>query len=229
MFLSDQTPRGLLTSAPAEPSAESLKAELGTKNREDVSVTTGRDNAVEIRRVKCVLTESLFKRVLRKVFPDQRQHDRVSVPTLVGYLGTARSSEPYAVADISLSGFCLLTNERWSPGTEMPVTLLNNSEIGEDDPECFTVQATVVRCGKDGVGFTVLLSEDESQAAYGNPLRVKWASKPEMERFLRRLSGQPVPEVTPSEEPKDSAQAQTVDGTQSVPKAPLKTVLVSGR
>jgi hypothetical protein len=152
-------------------------------------------DVLEIRRVKCVLTESLFKRLLRKVFPDQRKQERILVPSLVGYLGLVRSTKPYEVGDISLSGFCLLTDERWTPGTEMPITLESTS-VSDMTSEYFTVQATVVRCGNDGVGFSVLLGEDESNAAYGNPLRVKWASKVEMEQFLRRLREQqivPVP------------------------------------
>src|SRR5579859_3380311 len=143
---------------------------------------------IELRRVACHLTESLFKRILRKVFPDQRMDDRHLQPPLVGYLGVARASKPYRVSDISLSGFCMLTDERWTAGTEMPVTLQRTSLPDESAPESFTVQATVVRCGEDGVGFSIVLSEDDSKAAYGNPLRVRWVSKPEMESFLDGLT-----------------------------------------
>jgi hypothetical protein len=145
---------------------------------------------IEVRRVKCDVTEPLFKRLLRRLFPDQRKQERILVPPLVGYLGTVRSTKAYEVGDISLSGFCLLTDEQWTPGTEMPITL---ERIKEDDPETefFTVQATVVRIGTDGVGFSVLLSESESKAAHGNPLKVRWASRPEMERFLRSLKEEP--------------------------------------
>src|SRR5262249_3936744 len=123
-------------------------------------VKAGGEEVLEIRRVKCDVTEPLFKRLLRKLFPDQRKQERILVPPLVGYLGSVRSTKPYQVGDISLSGFCLLTEEQWTPGTEMPITL---ERIKVDDPETefFTVQATVVRVGKDGVGFSVLLSERE--------------------------------------------------------------------
>jgi hypothetical protein len=58
-------------------------------------------------------------------------------------------------------------------------------------PENFTVQATVVRCGDGGVGFSIVLSEDDSKAMYGNPLQIRWVSRLEMESFLKGLKEQP--------------------------------------
>lgn len=163
-------------------SVRELRPGISTSTRANAS-----DEGFELQQVGCYLTDSLLKRVLRLVFPDRRKHERLVVPPLVGYLGTAQSSAPYQLTDISLSGFCMLTEERWTPGTEMPVTLQKTSLPDADDGECFTVQATVVRCGGDGVGFSILLSEENSQAAHGNRLRVKWISKPELDAFLKRL------------------------------------------
>lgn len=145
------------------------------------------DENIELRRVACHLTESLFKRILRKIFPDQRKNERQFQPPLVGYLGMMHTSQSYDLGDISLTGFCLLTDERWTPGTEMPITLQRTNLPEGKDPESFTVQATVVRHGADGVGFSIVLCEDESQAVYGNPLRVRWISRREMEEFLKTL------------------------------------------
>ncbi len=154
---------------------------LETKTR-NVAVAEDRagarnDETIEFRRVECLLTEPLFKRLLRRIFPDRRKQERMPVPPLVGYLGTASSSKAYDLADISLTGFCLLTDERWIPGTEMPITLQKTNLPSEKDPDCFTVQATVVRCGQDSVGFSIVLCEEESLAAHGNPLRVKWITR----------------------------------------------------
>lgn len=171
---------------------------IGAVSTNTTPANPGSGDVVELRRVECVLTESLFKRLLRKVFPDQRRQERTSVPSLVGYLGSVRSTKPYEVGDISLSGFCLLTDERWSPGTEMPVTLERTSAFGEIS-ESFTVQATVVRRGKNGVGFSILLCENESNAAFGTPLRVRWTSKPEMAQFLKRLNEQQVLPMQPAD------------------------------
>jgi hypothetical protein len=145
---------------------------------------------VELRRVQCDVTDSLWKRVLRLMFPDQRKQDRMAMPPLVGYLGTARASKPYELGDISLTGFCLLTDERWIPGTEMPVTLLRMNMPAEDNRDSFTVQATVVRCDGEGVGFSIVLSEEESNAVHGNPLRVRWMTRREMEEFLECIKAE---------------------------------------
>jgi hypothetical protein len=142
---------------------------------------------IELRRVAFHITESLFKGMLRRIFPDQRKVDRLLQPPLVGYLGTMSASRPFEVADISPSGFCLLTAERWAPGTEMPITLERTALPEGMGAESFTVQATVVRCGEGGVGFSIVLCEEDSNAAYGNSLRVRWMTRTEMERFLQKL------------------------------------------
>lgn len=165
------------------------------------------DEQIELHRVECILTESLFKRILRRVFPDQRKQQRQPLPPLVGYLGATNASKPYDLGDISLSGFCLLTNERWIPGTEMPVTLRRMNLLPEEELDCFTVQATVVRSGENGVGFSIVLSEEESNAAYGNSLRVRWVTRAEMEQFLHRLKGQPGVKGISVEGPAESSRA----------------------
>lgn len=160
---------------------------------------------MELQRVECVVSESLFKRMLRKIFPDQRKQERITVPPLVGYLGTMQGTRPFEIGDISLSGFCLLTEERWESGTEMPVTLRRTDVTGElTEQDVFTVQATVVRSAREGVGFSIVLSEEESNAVHGNSLRVKWASRLEMERFLKRVKGET--ESVPSEPAKKPAE-----------------------
>jgi hypothetical protein len=188
----------------------------GTKNGEQI----------ELRRVECFLTESLFKRILRRVFPDRRKQERLPVPPLVGYLGTASSSKSYDLGDISLTGFCLLTDERWIPGTEMPITLQRTNLPSESDIDCFTVQATVVRCDKDGVGFSIVLCEEDSLAAYGNPLRVKWVTHAQMEQFLQRLKEKPAPQEPPAEQP---IPAESTASARTKPRARLNAAFEGGR
>ena len=187
----------------------------GLLKQESQTAETAGDEEVELRRVACHLTESLFKRILRKIFPDQRKSERHLQPPLVGYLGMTHTSRPYDLGDISSSGFCLLTDERWTPGTEMPITLSRTSLPEGKAPESFTVQATVVRSGANGVGFSIVLCEDESQAAFGNPLRVRWITRREMEEFLNRLKEQPEGEGSAPEESKVS----TAPGAHSGLKA----------
>jgi len=134
-------------------------------------------------------TRSLLERILRRVFPDQRKNERHLEPPMVGHLGMAHTSKPYELADISVSGFCLLTDERWERGTEMPITLRRTDLPKGKEPEIFTVQATVVRYEKRGVAFSIALSEEESKAVSGNPLNVRWITRLEMQDFLNRIKG----------------------------------------
>lgn len=169
------------------------------KKRESTTVLVdqthaGNSDRIELGGVECQLTDSLWKRMLRVLFPDQRKQERLPMPPLTGYLGTACASKPYEVGDISLTGFCLLTNERWIPGTEMPITL-QRTNLPAEDKDSFTVQATVTRSDGEGVGFSIVLSEEESNAVHGNPLRVKWMTRGEMEQFLERLKGLPESEL----------------------------------
>ena len=193
---------------------------------QEIESVTRNSEKIELRRVECHLTNSLWKRMLRLIFPDQRKRERLPSPPLVGYLGTARASKPYDLADISLSGFCLLTGERWIPGTEMPITLQRTNLPMQDDKDSFTVQATVVRSDGEGVGFSIVLSEEESKAVHGNPLRVKWMTRTEMEQFLERLKGLPESEVPDgrSQNPVPSAAS-----TQSGTTAHLKAAFQGGR
>jgi hypothetical protein len=193
-------------------------AESGIRSRSD--------EEVDLRRVECFLTESLFKRILGRLFPDQRKQQRHPIPPLVGYLGTAHSSKPYELGDISLTGFCLLTDERWIPGTEMPITLKRTNLPPENDLDCFTVQATVVRCGKDGIGFSIVLCEEDSAAMYGNELRVRWVTRTEMEHFLRRLKGQPASQKL---QEKVSIPAESTIGVPATASGRLKTAFEGGR
>src|ERR1700739_3445284 len=170
--------------------SQRLKLEAGSATAVVGLVETGSNGNIELRRVECYLTESLFKRILRRIFPDQRRQQRLPIPPLVGYLGTASSSKPYDLGDISLTGFCLLTDERWIPGTEMPITLKRTNLPDESDLDYFTGQATVVRCGNNGGGLPMVLAEEVSMATYGNPLRVRWVTHSDMERFLQRLKQQ---------------------------------------
>jgi len=67
--------------------------------------------------------DKLVTRFLRWLYPDQRKTPRHSYPPIVSYLGVAHATRSYQVADISASGFFMITVDRWLHGTQMPVTL----------------------------------------------------------------------------------------------------------
>jgi hypothetical protein len=208
---------------------------MGSKSQETLSVrgnesaaagvvAAANNEKIELRRVECYLTESLLKRILRRIFPDARKQERLPAPPLVAYLGTASASRPFELGDISLTGFCLLTDERWMPGTEMPITLQSKNLPAENERESFTVQATVVRCGEEGVGFSIVLCEEDSQSAYGNPLRVQWVTRAEMEKYLKRLTEQPG-----SQTPQIERLVQTESAAGSRSSSGLKAAFEGGR
>jgi hypothetical protein len=193
---------------------------------QEIGSTTVNVEKIELRRVECHLTDSLWKRMLRLIFPDQRKQERLAMPPLVGYLGTARASKPYDLGDISLTGFCLITGERWIPGTEMPITLRRTNLPVQDDKDSFTVQATVVRSDGEEVGFSIVLSEEDSKAVHGNPLRVKWMSRAEMEQLLERLKGMPESELPDG---RSQIPGRSAASTQPGAGAQLNAAFESGR
>ena len=68
--------------------------------------------------------------------------------------------KPDEIKDISASGVYLLTNEPWAPGTEVPLTLHRKGLDPEEPQDEFTLEAKVVRRGKDGAGLSFNLPED---------------------------------------------------------------------
>ena len=161
-------------------------------------------------------TNSLFERILRKIFPDERKNERHPEPPLVGHLGMAHNSKPYKVADISVSGFSLLTGECWEPGTEMPITLRRTDPSEGNEPESFTVQATVVRSGARKVGFSIALAEGDSQAVCGNPLHVRWITRVEMQDFLSRMK-EPLADQSKADQVKAVEETRVSTAVQGKP------------
>ena len=96
--------------------------------------------------------DPFMKRLIRWICPDQRVANRHSMPPLIAYLGLVRTSKEYKVGDVSVSGFYMITEERWIPGTGFPITLERTDEAGMG--QTLTLHSTVVRVGEDGVAFT---------------------------------------------------------------------------
>jgi hypothetical protein len=124
----------------------------------------------------------LGKRILRLIFPEKRRSERHLMPPLVARIGVSYAQKCYKVGDVSSSGVYLVTQEKWMPGTQLPINL---QRTDTDDPGAFvTVMANVVRNGRDGVGFSFLLADvagtgDESEMGEAN-----WASQAAMNGFL---------------------------------------------
>lgn len=129
--------------------------------------------------------EPLMKRLIRWIVPDQRVATRHPLPALSAYLGLVRSSKQYRVADISIAGFYLITEERWIVGTGFPVTLEREDEAAKG--QTLTVFSTVVRTGIDGVGFTFLYTKEEQENDAGRP-----SSRVDLTDLAQFLKGLPL-------------------------------------
>jgi hypothetical protein len=129
--------------------------------------------------------EPLMKRLMRWLVPDQRVANRHTMPPLTAYLGMVRTSKEFKVADVSVAGFYMLTDERWITGTGFPVTLERTDQSGQG--RTLTVYATVVRAGEDGVGFSFLNSADEEQKNSENG-----ATRVDLTQLAQFLKGLPL-------------------------------------
>ena len=127
----------------------------------EVRVITSSNHTMEKRMTSSPPKDPWMKRMMRWLVPDQRVANRHAMPPLIAYLGMVRTSKDFKVADVSVAGFYMITEERWIIGTAFPVTLERTDEAGQG--RSLTLHARVVRSGEDGVGFTFLTSADEEQ------------------------------------------------------------------
>jgi hypothetical protein len=111
-------------------------------------------------------------RLLRWLFPelvikepelpvDRRRADRQSLSGLIAYYFTGGSPEPQKIANISVTGFYLHTDERWMPGTVVRMTLQRVGSKGDDPSDTLTVNSRIVRWGTDGEGFEFILADPD--------------------------------------------------------------------
>ena len=102
-----------------------------------------------------------FKRWLNPVAPtnsDRRKAHRRYVPGMIAHYFTGGAPRPYDVADISMTGFYLLTQDRWMPGTMIQMTLQKPCARGERK-QSITILSKVVRRGSDGVAAEFVMPE----------------------------------------------------------------------
>ncbi|MGC1422282.1 MAG: PilZ domain-containing protein [Terracidiphilus sp.] len=102
-----------------------------------------------------------FRRWLNPVAPvnsDRRKAHRRYVPGMVAHYFTGGAPRPHDVADISMTGFYLLTEDRWMPDTMIQMTLQKPCAKGERK-QSITVLSKIVRRGSDGVAAQFVMPE----------------------------------------------------------------------
>ncbi|HTB97239.1 MAG TPA: PilZ domain-containing protein [Terracidiphilus sp.] len=117
---------------------------------------------------------------------DRRRALRTPLPGLVAYYWTGSAPRAYQIADISASGFYLLTEERWFPGTIVLMTLQRTDSSGQNLDDSIAVQSRVVRWGSDGLGLAFVLARP-ADVRDGDSIREHGADKKTLERFLARM------------------------------------------
>lgn len=96
----------------------------------------------------------LFKDLLNTVLvPYRVRKERRPVREFVVYYPDGASQKLANIKDISSTGVYLLTDERWMPGTRIPLTLQRRGPIEDDSARRITLYGRVVRWGDDGVGL----------------------------------------------------------------------------
>jgi hypothetical protein len=100
---------------------------------------------------------------------DRRTRKRLSDPPLRAYLGVVGSTGHYPVANISSSGFYMLTSEQWQDGTRLPLRLERTDRLGFAAISRMAVHTCVIRRDSKGVCFLFLpINQPENQQELTN-------------------------------------------------------------
>lgn len=89
---------------------------------------------------------------------DRRRAQRHYVPGMVAHYFTGGAPKPHDVADISMSGMYVQTDDRWVPETMIRMTLQKPCARGEKK-QSITVLSRIVRRGSDGVAAEFVMEE----------------------------------------------------------------------
>ncbi len=144
------------SATPKVPSrAATLQPRLDPKTSERWSTDRGTDEKEDTRKT----LRSKLREWLNPVRTpsDRRRSERRYVPGMFAHYFTGGAPKPHQVADISLTGFYLLTEDRWMTGTVIQMTMQKPSRRG--GKQSITVLSRVVRRGSDGVGAEFVMPE----------------------------------------------------------------------
>ncbi len=131
---------------------------------------------------------SFVDRVKRWLSSETSSVQRLSrhpLPELIAYHWSGGTPHPYALGNISETGFYLLTDEQPYPGTLIKMTLQRTSTNNERLQDSIAVYAKVIRWGPDGVGFEFApLSTKDAKKT--DPRQGDLADQETLNMFLKR-------------------------------------------
>ena len=183
-FTSSPNTPAVVSSREKQPENEigAPKAVLGHSAREETMFQGSETmNSFEPRTGK---PSSLKTWLQNWLSSDRRRAPRQPLPGLVAYYWTGSAPRAYQIADISSSGFYLLTEERWFPGTMVLMTLQRTDSSGKNLDDSIAIQSRVVRWGSDGLGLAFVASRETNGR---EAIRENGVDKKTLERFLSRL------------------------------------------
>jgi uncharacterized membrane protein (UPF0127 family) len=168
------------------PSSNGFSNHVATSDSNDTQISSrGSDTMIDYEP-KSNKRNTFIKWLQNWLSTDRRRADRQALPGLVAYYWTGSTPRAYQIADISSSGFYVLTEERWFPGTMVLMTLQRTDRTGKNLDDSIAVQSRVVRWGSDGLGLAFVLSR-AVDPNNGESLRENGADRKTLERFLERL------------------------------------------
>jgi uncharacterized membrane protein (UPF0127 family) len=169
-----------------KPSGNGSSIVVQNNHSDDVQFTPQGSDTMTEYEPKTNKRNSLIKWIQNWLSSDRRRAERQALPGLVAYYWTGSTPRAYQISDISSSGFYVLTEERWFPGTMVLMTLQRTDRAGKNLDDSIAVQSRVVRWGSDGLGLAFVLSR-AVDPNNGESLRENGADRKTLERFLDRL------------------------------------------
>ena len=130
--------------------------------------------------------DSWLSRFLRWISADSQPAKRYPLPGLVAYYWTSGTPKACSVENISSTGMYVFTDERWLPGSVIPMTLERVSADGQEPEDWIAVLIKSSAWRPDGRGLSFVFSN--STHLFGDsipPERI--ADKNALNRFLKRL------------------------------------------
>ena len=126
---------------------------------------------------------------LKKLWsPDRRKAERHEWPLLVAHYWTGAAPAAQRIRDISSTGFFLITEARWYPGTVVKITLQRTGDSEDDSDSLISVHSKVVRRDADGVGLEFVLPKNQEPHSEADPQdAVAVTDRKTLDRFLKRL------------------------------------------
>jgi hypothetical protein len=119
---------------------------------------------------------------------ERRRAARQKTPRLIAFYWDGAAPAPHNIRDISLTGFYLLTDARWYPGTLITMTLQTTYKSEDGARRYIAVQSVVVRADVDGVGLAFAAQESHASnkepSVEGTPV-----DKKTLDGFLKWIEG----------------------------------------